>query len=50
MFDCKGTFVDTNANENVFVFNKIIFGILPIFVPHETLTIDDKDLSWFAKI
>ena len=49
MFDWDRTFVNTNVNEKVFILNKAILNILSNFIPHETLTIDDKDLSWFTK-
>ena len=29
--------------------NKTILNILSNFIPHETLTIDDKDPPWFTK-
>ena len=49
MFDCDRAFVDINLNEKVYILNKNILNILSNFIPHETLTIDDKDLSWFTK-
>ena len=49
MFDWDRAFVNTNVNENVFILNKTIFNIPSNFIPHETLTIDDKDPHWFTK-
>ena len=49
MFDWDRTFVNTNVNEKVFILNKAILNILSNFIPHETLTIDDKDPTWFTK-
>ena len=49
MFDWDRAFVNTNVNEKMFILNKAILNILFNFIPHETLTIDDKDLPWFAK-
>ena len=44
MFDWDRAFVNTNVNEKVLILNKTILNILSNFIPHETLTIDDKDL------
>ena len=30
-------------------FNKTILNILSNFIPHETITFDDRDLPWFKK-
>ena len=49
MFDWDRAFVNTNVNEKVFILNKAILNILSNFIPHETLTIDDKDPIWFTK-
>ena len=43
MFDWDRTFGNTNVNEKVFILHKIILNILPNFIPHETLTVEDKD-------
>ena len=43
MFDWDRPFINTNANEKVFVFNKTILNILSNFIPHETLIVHDKD-------
>ena len=49
MFDWDRAFVDTNVNEKAFILNKIILNILSNFIPHETLTVDDKGPLWFTK-
>ena len=49
MFDWDRAFVNTNVNEKVLILNKTILNILSNFIPHETLTIDDKDPTWFTK-
>ena len=49
MFDWDRTFVNTNVNEKVLILNKTILNILSNFIPHETLTVDDKDPPWFRK-
>ena len=49
MFDWDRAFLNTNVSENVFILNKTILNILSNFIPHETLTIDDKTLPWFTK-
>ena len=43
MFDWDRAFVNTNFNEKVFILNKTILNILSNFIPHETLTVDDKE-------
>ena len=49
MFDWDRASVKSNVNEKVFIRNKIILNILSSFVPHETLTVDDKDPPWLQK-
>ena len=49
MFDWDRAFVNINVNEKVFILNKTILDILSNFIPHETLTVDDKDPPWFTK-
>ena len=49
MFDWDKAFVNTNVKEKVFILNKTILNILSNFIPHETLTVDDKDPPWFTK-
>ena len=43
MFDWDRAFVNNNVNEKVFILNKTILNILSNFIPHEILTIDNKD-------
>ena len=38
-----------NVNEKVDTFNKAILNILSNFIPHETITCDDRDPPWFNK-
>ena len=49
MFDWDRAFVNTNINRKVFILNKTISNILSTFIPHEILTIHDKDPPWFIK-
>ena len=49
MFDSDRAFVNTNANEEVFILNKTILNILSNFIPHKTVTVDDNNPSWFTK-
>ena len=49
MFDWDRAFVNTNVNAKMFILNKVILNILFNFIPHETLTVDDKDPPWFTK-
>ena len=43
MFDCNRAFANINVNKRSFILNKTVFNIFSIFIPHETLTVDDKD-------
>ena len=43
MFDWHRAFVNSNVNEKVFILNKTTLNILSNFVPHEALTVDNKD-------
>ena len=49
MFDWDRAFVNTNVNEKVFILNKTILNKLSNFIPHETVTVDDKEPPWFTK-
>ena len=50
MFDWNSAFVNINVNEKMFILNKTILNILSNFIPHNTLTVDDKDpRPWFTK-
>ena len=49
-FDWDRAFINTNVNEKMFILNKTILNILSNFIPHNTLTVDDKDpRPWFTK-
>ena len=43
------SFRNLNVNEMVSLFNKIIKNILTNYIPHKTITCDDKDPPWFNK-
>ena len=43
VFDWDRAYVNTNLNEKVFILKKTVLNIFPNFIPHETLTVDDKD-------
>ena len=49
MFDLDSASVNTNVNEK-FILNKTILNILSNSIPHETLTVGDKDSHLFTKI
>ena len=49
MFDWDRAFVNTNVNEKVFILNKTILNILSNFIPHETVTVNDKDPTSIPK-
>ena len=48
-FNWQRSFLNTNANEKVDIFNSTILNILSNFIPHEFLVCDDKDPPWFNK-
>ena len=48
MFDWHRAFVNSNVNEKVFMLNKTTLNILSNFVPHEILTVDNKDPLQFT--
>ena len=45
-FSWEKSFRNLNINEMVFLFNKTIRNIFSNFIPHETVTYDDRDLPW----
>ena len=45
-FSWGKSFKNLNINEMVFVFNKTIKNIFSNFIPHETVTCDDRDPPW----
>lgn len=45
-FSWEKRFSNTDANQNVYLFNKIIKNILPNFILHETIVYDDCDPPW----
>ena len=42
-------FLNININEQEVILSKTILNILSNFIPHETLTVDDKDPPLFTK-
>ena len=48
-FSWEKLFRNLNVNEMVSLFNKTIKNILSNYIPHETITCDDKDPPWFNK-
>ena len=49
IFDWDRAVINTNFNEKVFILNKTILNILSNFIPHKTLTADDKEHRWIIK-
>ena len=45
----KGSFLNTNVNEKVDIFNSTILNILSNFNPHEFVLCDDNDQPHFNK-
>ena len=48
-FNWKKAFSNKNVNEKVDTVNQTILNILSNFIPHETITCDDRDPPWFNK-
>ena len=48
-FSCEKSFRNLNINEMVFLFNKTINFFFSNFIPHETVTCDDRDPPWINK-
>ena len=47
MFNWDRTFKNSNMKDMVDICTKTILNILSNFIPHQTITIDDKDPPWF---
>ena len=47
IFNWDRTFKNSNVNDMVDICTKTIYNILSNFIPHQTITIDDKDPPWF---
>ena len=45
-FPWERTFANLDINDKVYLFNKTIKNILSNFIPHETITFDDRDPPW----
>ena len=43
------SFENNSVNEKVNMFNTIIKNILSNYIPHETITCDDRDPPWINK-
>ena len=48
-FSWERAFERASADEKVSLFNKTIKNILSNYIPHEIITIDDRDPPWFNK-
>ena len=48
MLACNRAFANTNVNKRSFILNKPVLNIFSNFIPHKTLTVDDKD-PWFIQ-
>ena len=47
MFNWDREFTNSNVTDMVDIYTKTIQNILSSFIPHQTITIDDKDPPWF---
>ena len=45
-FPWERSFANLDINDKVYLFNKTIRNILSNFIPHETITFDDRDPPW----
>ena len=45
-FDWERAFSNRNINEMVSICNTTIKNIMANFIPHETITCDDRDAPW----
>ena len=48
-FDWLRALSDVNVDEKVYFFTKTLFNIIKNFIPHETITCDDRDPPWINK-
>ena len=48
-FSWERCFANTSVNDKVNIFNKIIKNIISNYIPHETITWDDRDPPWINK-
>ena len=49
MVDWHFMFLNKTVHEQVSVFNNVLFNILSNYIPHEYVTIDDRDPPWMTK-
>ena len=48
-FPLESSFANLDINGKAYLFNKTIKNILSNFIPHETITLDDRDPSTLDK-
>ena len=48
-FSWERCFANTSVNNKVYMFNKTIKNIMSNYIPHETITCDDRDPPWINK-
>ena len=46
-FNWEKSFCKTNVNKKLSIFNETISNVLSNYIPHETLTCNDKNPPWF---
>ena len=46
-FNWEKAFYNTNVTKKLSAFNETLLNVLSNYIPHETLTCDDKDPPWF---
>ena len=47
-FSLEESFTNLTTNEMVFLLNKTIKNIFSNYIPHETITCDDRDPPWLT--
>ena len=48
-FSWEKCFANTSVNNKIHMFNKTIKNIMSNYIPHETITCDDRDPPWINK-
>ena len=48
-FDWEKAFHNVDVNKQVMLFNETVLNIIRNFIPHETVSLDDRDPPWITK-
>ena len=47
-FDWEKAFHNVDVNKQLMLFNEAVLNIIQNFIPRDTVTFDDRDLSWIT--